>query len=43
MEYLHTDTYPATKEEFEKQVTFKGDFQVKAAYTSRLRPHTLVG
>ena len=26
MEYLHTDTYPANKEAFETQVTFKGDF-----------------
>lgn len=27
MEYLHTDMYPASREEFDKQVTFKGDFQ----------------
>jgi acyl-CoA synthetase (AMP-forming)/AMP-acid ligase II len=31
MEYLHTDVYPATREEFNKQVTFKGDFQTHLA------------
>jgi long-chain acyl-CoA synthetase len=31
MEYLHTDVYPETREEFNKQVTFKGDFQTHLA------------
>jgi len=31
MEYLHTDTYPASKDDFEKQVTFKGEFRANLA------------